>query len=182
MAMTCSICKHPKRKEIDRAILNRESVRDIARRFPPITRPSVQRHKVRCASTAIERAEVNQAFSIAGQMRDLCLKAAATLEKANKGGKINEIAIASREARETLMALAKLTGELDESTRVNVMIAQREAQEGEQLIMLERLTIEERLQLSALIAKAQGEEDLLAEDVSSSSALTDGRQSADAED
>lgn len=89
-------------------------------------------------------------------MRSLCFRAAVTLEKAEKSGKVRDVTLC--EARETLMALAKLTGELDESARVNVLIQQREAQDSEQLTMLERLSVKERLQLSALIAKAQGVE------------------------
>lgn len=55
------------------------------------------------------------------------------------------------------MALAKLTGELDESARVNVLI-QQQAAADEQLTMLERLMIEELIELRRLIAKAQAVE------------------------
>lgn len=156
MGMTCSICRDPRRKEIDLEIMRGAGRRAIAGRFPPLSATAIERHKIKCTSTALETAAEKQSWTITGQMRTLCNKAAATLERAEKSGKIHDTAIASREARETLMALAKLTGELDESTRVNVMIAQREAQAGEQTSMLERLTIGERAQLAALIAKAEG--------------------------
>jgi hypothetical protein len=51
--------------------------------------------------------------------------------------------------------LAKLTGQLDESTRVNVLVAQQRQRDSEQELMLQRLTIAERLELRRLIAKAQ---------------------------
>ena len=60
-----------------------------------------------------------------------------------------------RQAR-VLELIARLTGELDDSTRVNVLIAQRQAAEAEQVADLARLTIEERIQLEALLIKARG--------------------------
>jgi len=53
--------------------------------------------------------------------------------------------------------VAKLTGQLDESARVNIALVQQQQAEAEQELMLERLTIAERLELRRLIAKAQGE-------------------------
>jgi hypothetical protein len=55
-----------------------------------------------------------------------------------------------------LELIARLTGELDESTRVNVLVAQRQAAEAGQAADLARLTVEERIQLEALLTKARG--------------------------
>jgi hypothetical protein len=60
-----------------------------------------------------------------------------------------------RQAR-VLELIARLTGELDESTRMNVLIAQRLAAEAGQASDLARLTIEKRIQLEALLIKARG--------------------------
>ncbi len=49
-----------------------------------------------------------------------------------------------------------MTGALDESTRVNILVQQQQERAGAQLTMLERLTVEERVMLRALVAKAQG--------------------------
>lgn len=182
MPRKCTVCAHPQRPEIDKAILAGESYRGIAGRFKPLASSSIERHRNKCVSTALERAKERETWTITGQMRDLCFCASRTLETAEKSGKVRDVTLASREARETLMALARLTGELDESTRVNVMIAQREAQDGEQLAMLERLTVEERIQLHTLIAKAQGESKSMIVDVDRSLALTDRREVVAAED
>jgi len=55
-----------------------------------------------------------------------------------------------------LELIARLTGELDESMRVNMLIAQRQAAEAAQVTDLARLTVEERVQLEALLTKARG--------------------------
>ena len=57
-----------------------------------------------------------------------------------------------RQAR-VLELIARLTGELDESTRVNVLFAQRQAAEAPQITDLARLTVEERIQLEALLKR-----------------------------
>jgi len=60
-----------------------------------------------------------------------------------------------REMGRIIELVAKLTGQLDESTRVNVLIAERDQREAKQAVDLQRLTLEERLELQRLLAKAQ---------------------------
>jgi hypothetical protein len=173
---TCTVCSHAKRKEIDGAILAGNSERSIAKRYGA-TSAAVHRHKVKCASTALEKAAEEQTWTITGQMRDLCFRAARTLEKAEKSGKVRHVSVASREARETLMALAKLTGELDESTRVNVLIHERNQREARQATDLQRLTLGERLELQRLLAKAQGADEPLPALPALAGATTEARRS-----
>jgi hypothetical protein len=54
--------------------------------------------------------------------------------------------------------VAKLTGQLDESARVNIALVQQQQRDSEQELMLERLTVAERLELRRLVAKAQDEQ------------------------
>jgi len=62
-----------------------------------------------------------------------------------------------RELARIFELIAKLTGQLDQGTRVNVLVAQQRAEEAEQELMLERSTVAERLELRRLVAKAQSE-------------------------
>ena len=55
-----------------------------------------------------------------------------------------------------MKVLAQLTGELDESTCVNVLIAEREQREAAQAADLAWLSLEERLVLARLLSKASG--------------------------
>ena len=54
-----------------------------------------------------------------------------------------------------LELIARLTGKLDESTRLNVIVAQRQAAEAAQATDLARLSVEERVTLESLLAKAR---------------------------
>jgi hypothetical protein len=67
---------------------------------------------------------------------------------------MNSLACA-RELTRIYEFVAKLTGQLDESTRVNVLVQQQQQRDAEQELMLERLTVAERLELRRLVAKAQ---------------------------
>lgn len=52
--LRCTVCTHPERAAIDRAVLSR-SVRDIAKQWG-LTSSSVQRHKGKCVKKTVERA------------------------------------------------------------------------------------------------------------------------------
>ena len=54
-----------------------------------------------------------------------------------------------------LELIALLRGKLDESTRLNVIVAQRQAAEAAQATDLARLSVEERVTLESLLAKAR---------------------------
>jgi hypothetical protein len=54
--------------------------------------------------------------------------------------------------------VAKLTGQLDESARVNIALVQQQQRDSEQELMLDRLTVAERLELRRLVQKAQDEQ------------------------
>jgi hypothetical protein len=59
MARVCTICKHPKREEIEAAIIDRASFRDIAERFGT-SKTAVFRHSgehLPAALTAAKKAE-----------------------------------------------------------------------------------------------------------------------------
>jgi hypothetical protein len=72
----------------------------------------------------------------------------------NDGQFMNSI-VCVRELTRIYEFVAKLTGQLDESTRVNVAIVQQQQAQAEQELMLGRLTVAERLELRRLVAKAQ---------------------------
>jgi len=59
-------------------------------------------------------------------MRDLLVRCSNHLEIAEQGREPSEIAVTSREVRETLKVLAQLAGELDSSTKIAVVTVQNE--------------------------------------------------------
>lgn len=88
-------------------------------------------------------------------MRDLLTRCERHLEIAEKRKKPHEMAVTSREVRETLKTVALLTGELDQQMGVAVVFQQQQARPGEQGLMLEKLTLKERAERARLIAMAE---------------------------
>lgn len=55
MPQKCSICTHPKRHEIEKAIVQGESLRKTALRFKNCSTASISRHTKRCIAKALEQ-------------------------------------------------------------------------------------------------------------------------------
>ena len=176
MGMTCSICRHLKRKAIDKALIAGDPEYSIAVRFA-VSRDAVHRHKanghvgireamekVRAKREAENDRQAEEVIatvepdSLVVQLRKLISEVQSIAQEARRTRNLS-VAMSGidRQAR-VLELIARLTGELDESTRVNVLFAQRQAAEAEQIAGLAKLTIEERIQLETLLIKAQGAE------------------------
>lgn len=129
MAQTCTICRHPQRLELERAIVSGVPMRDISRQFGP-SRSAIARHRGHIADTIGEVQEIREAHRVnslledvsAGQSRaeDLYRKAeavlAASLEDEDRGNAVQAIRAAGAilaEARKHAELKGVLTGELD---------------------------------------------------------------------
>jgi hypothetical protein len=140
--MTCKICGHKKRLEIDRALLEGQSLRDIAKRTGT-TASSLQRHKAdhlaRSLVKAHEAREVARADSLLDDVRNAEGRAERLLEVAEDIlgeareakdlrtaiGAIRAAAHAMAERRQFMALRGELTGELSnvtESANVPVVI------------------------------------------------------------
>lgn len=132
MGRNCSICSHPQRSAIDRALLNPDlSYSQVQKLFPGIHAKSLARHKeahllqkVKAATGAADLVEAEEYGSIAAHMEDLRVRAMDILAKAERAGNLKAALHAIREARGTLEASARFSG-LDASgqTVVNVIAA-----------------------------------------------------------
>ncbi|MBV8773222.1 MAG: hypothetical protein JO166_12975 [Deltaproteobacteria bacterium] len=91
------------------------------------------------------------------ELQGLLTLARGILERAIQANQFGAAMAGVRELARIFELIAKLTGQLDESARVNVAVIQQQQAAAEQEIMLERLTVAERLELRRLVAKAQGE-------------------------
>jgi hypothetical protein len=129
MPRPCSICTHPNREAIDKAlVIERASLRDIARRFGA-TKDSLSRHRPHIATAltkAHEAAEVSRADTLLDRVKSLCERseglvtsAEEVLEDARKAkdgrtalDAIRTAAVAARELRSNLSLLGELTGEM----------------------------------------------------------------------
>ena len=126
MPQPCTVCLHPDREAIDRALVGGEPARTVASRYVTLGRMAVQRHKENHLPATLARAqdaaEVAHADDLLGQVRDLQGKALGILEKAEGAGQLMVALAAIRETRGCLELLGKLMGEIDDRPQVNVLV------------------------------------------------------------
>lgn len=160
MADTCSVCAHPKRKAIERAVLAGEPLRTVADRFGP-SKTTLIRHRdahmakavaevtaARAAEVEAAETDVRAAMVEAGQttlqrvrtLGDVAAKCLARVTGKLDGahlepGDLADIDFPAREVAalmgQSLKALelqAKLLGELQSGTQVNVLVQAERAE------------------------------------------------------
>lgn len=128
MPRTCTVCTHPRRVEIDRALVAGGSNRVIARQYG-VSHDAVRRHRrhlsaklTKAAAARVDR----EALSLVDQMEAHLATAKAVLDRVvPQQGRVRafEAAAALREVREALMAIARLTGQFRDS-QVNIVLTQ----------------------------------------------------------
>ena len=122
MPQTCTICRHERRNEIDQALLDCESLRNIARRTGTST-TALHRHKTQHIPTSLalakETAEEIQAGTLLERLLSLGRVTEEILREA-RGTKNHVIALqAIGRIERQLEFQARLSGELDDSARVD---------------------------------------------------------------
>lgn len=127
MPQTCSICTNKKRSEIDKLLLNGDSLRGVARSFR-VSEDALNRHKQKHISKALVSAqqarEVLRADDLLGQVRSYLEKTDGIFQavSSGKGTDHRTALLALREAREYLKLLLEVQGELQPDGRVNVRV------------------------------------------------------------
>jgi hypothetical protein len=130
MAAKCTICSHPEREAIDRALVEGESLRSILERCStssdPIAMGSLHRHKSnnhvpQQLAKAQEAKEVSAADDLIGHVLALTREATEILREA-RDAKDHSIALkAIARLEKQIELLAKLKGELDDRATVNIL-------------------------------------------------------------
>jgi hypothetical protein len=123
---SCTVCEHPAREEIDRALVGGTSNRSAASLYD-VSEAAVRRHKANHLPAKLvmaeQAAEVTEASNLLAQVQDLQGRALAILDKAEGTGDLRTALSAIREARGNLELLAKLLGELDDRPVLNLHIS-----------------------------------------------------------
>ena len=126
MPRTCTVCPHPDRAAIDRALVRGEDVTAVSALFR-VSADALTRHRDRHLPTLLAKArtaeEVAEAYDLLAQVRDLHATTLALLDKAEAAGKLGVAVMAVREARGNLELLAKLTQQLDTRPTLNLLVA-----------------------------------------------------------
>lgn len=129
MTRPCTICRHPHRDQVDAALIAGDSYREIAGRFS-LSQSAIERHKnthlPATLAQAQQAADVARGDTLLDQVRSLQAKALGILQKAEDANDLRLALVAIREARGTLELLARLQGDLQETTTVNVLVASPE--------------------------------------------------------
>ena len=126
MPRSCSVCEHPEREAIDKALVAGEANTRLSSVFA-VSEQALRRHKDKHLPAKLVMAqaaeEVAQADDLLGQVRDLQARTLAILEAAESTSQHRTALGAIREARFNLELLAKLLGELDERPVVNLNLS-----------------------------------------------------------
>jgi len=126
MPRTCTICEHPERETIDRALVGETSNRSAASLYD-VSEAAVRRHRTNHLPASLAKAkeaeEVSRADDLLRQVRALQSKTLSILLRAEGAGDLRTALGAVREARGNVELLAKLSGELDERPVVNLNVS-----------------------------------------------------------
>ncbi len=110
MSPRCSVCDHRQRGDIDRALVEGGSVRDVARRFG-VGRNAVHRHRkgghiAEALAKASEAADVARGDDLLARVRGLEDRALRILDRAERAGELRVALRAIAEVRSTIKLLA----------------------------------------------------------------------------
>jgi hypothetical protein len=123
---SCNVCTHPKREDIDEALVEGVAFPALIAEYR-VSKDSLSRHKANHLLAKLVMAhaaeEVAQADTLLGQVRDLQSRTLAILEAAEETKQHCTALGAIREARSNLELLAKLLGELSDQPQVNVLVS-----------------------------------------------------------
>jgi hypothetical protein len=124
MPRICTICEHPQRIAIDKAIVSGQSCSRIAALFR-VSEDSAQRHKPHLAKAVVKAAEAREekgALDVLHQLKDINDAALGVLKIARDDGDGELQLKAIDRVQKQIELQAKLLGELDESPTVNITI------------------------------------------------------------
>jgi hypothetical protein len=123
---SCTICEHPDRESIDKALVGDVSNRSVASLYD-VSEAAVRRHKSNHLPAKLVLAqqaeEAAEAGELLDQVQDLQARTLAILEAAEETSQHRTALAAIREARSNLELLAKLLGELDDRPQINVLVS-----------------------------------------------------------
>ena len=126
MPRTCSICIHPERAAIDKALVSGSAKRDVSALFR-VSEDAVTRHAAahlpKALAQAHEAREAERADDLLSEARRLKEITMGLLGRAVQANDLRTALVAVREARGSLELIGKLLGELDEHPQVNVMVS-----------------------------------------------------------
>jgi hypothetical protein len=122
---TCTACRHPDRKEIDEALVRQVPARELAERYPGLTRRMLywhfKTHVIPMMALATQADEVANADAILTEVQRLKKRMWNVLDRSEKDKEFSLTVQAAREIRGCIELLAKVGGQIQESTVINII-------------------------------------------------------------
>ena len=126
MSRPCTVCTHKRIKAIDEALVAGETFRALSRQYE-LSRDALRRHKNDHLPATMVKAqgvvEMVQGDNLLDQLTELQAQAKRIADKAEKGNNFTAALGGVRELVRIVELLAKLRGELQEGTTVNLFVS-----------------------------------------------------------
>jgi hypothetical protein len=126
MPRTCTICRHKKRDDIDKALVDRRPFRSIAEQHGVSATSLIRHHDDHLPAKLVRAkraAEAVEADALLDQVLDLRDKALGVLDSAEGEGDRRGSIAAIREARACIELLGKLAGQLASAPTINITLS-----------------------------------------------------------
>jgi len=125
MPRPCTVCTHKDVENINKRLLGGEIYRTIAD-DTGLSETALKRHKAEhipnAAAKAAKAVEVAKADGLLEDIKGLREKAMGILQKAEESGDLKTALLGIREARGCLELLAKVEGQLNDRSQINILI------------------------------------------------------------
>jgi len=125
MPQTCSICGRPDRSTIDAALVDGVSLRDIAGRFPGLSKSAISRHRQHVAETiavARQAQQIDHGGSLIAQVEAIKSEALTILNDVKGTDKKTALA-ALRRLLECVELMAKVQGAISSGTSISLTVS-----------------------------------------------------------
>lgn len=126
MPRSCTLCEHPKRPEIDRALVGETSNLSVSSLFG-VSESAVRRHKANHLPAKLVMAhqeeDVREALDVVRQLKAINATSLHILKEARDQGKLSTALQAIDRIQRQIELQAKLLGELDERPVVNLNVS-----------------------------------------------------------
>ena len=126
MPRSCTVCEHPEREAMDRALVGGASNRSVASLYD-VSEAATRRHKANHLPATLAKAheadEAARGDDLLADVRDLRDRTLTILRGAEDAKEHRTALSAIREARSNLELLARLLGELNDRPQINLVVS-----------------------------------------------------------
>ena len=157
MTMVCSICNHPKKLEIDRALIQGLNFSKIARDYE-VSSDALRNHRDNHLSrqlvTAMEKKELTESISLLSRIEDMISKAQKIFDRNFAEKRDNTALKALDSQRQTFELLCKISAYMHESRAMELQAGNRDEEKAEeQKKQLQCLSSDELVIFRSILAK-----------------------------